>query len=467
MSDVAKKSGIFDVGIHQRMNIGELFGLGLQNILGMTGMFIFPALLGLAYHLPPADIGYLYGVTFVTSGLVTILQSIILLRLPIIQGPYAGTFAALLAVGHFSGGLGTAFGSLFVAALIWCVLTIPIKYFSLIGYVSRYLKSPLIYGMILLIIMAQLTNVALPNWLGQPKGPAFPWINLLTGGIAVAVIIVCTIWGRGILRRGAVLWGIILGTIVYAFFVPISFSGVVTAPVFDAPRLFPFGFGVDAELVFIFFITFLPAIAESMALYEVVAEWGDEPLSSTRISQGIFGEVLGSAVGAMIGGISTLTYPDNIGMLRATRVGSRYVTLAAGLILIVLGCIVKFDMLLVTIPMPILSAAGTLLFGMIFMSGVQMLGRVRWDDRNLIVAGLPFTIAIGGLFIASTTAAKLPLVMQTILSQPLILGTILLLLLHFLLNGLSHREILAQSESAPGGQTSQDASSRASETITG
>lgn len=465
MSDVAKKSGIFDVGIHQRMNIGELFGLGLQNILGMTGMFIFPALLGLAYHLPPADIGYLYGVTFVTSGLVTILQSIILLRLPIIQGPYAGTFAALLAVGHFSGGLGTAFGSLFVAALIWCVLTIPIKYFSLIGYVSRYLKSPLIYGMILLIIMAQLTNVALPNWLGQPKGPAFPWINLLTGGIAVAVIIVCTIWGRGILRRGAVLWGIILGTIVYAFFVPISFSGVVTAPVFDAPRLFPFGFGVDAELVFIFFITFLPAIAESMALYEVVAEWGDEPLSSTRISQGIFGEVLGSAVGAMIGGISTLTYPDNVGMLRATRVGSRYVTLAAGLILIVLGCIVKFDMLLVAIPMPILSAAGTLLFGMIFMSGVQMLGRVRWDDRNLIVAGLPFTIAIGGLFIASTTAAKLPLVMQTILSQPLILGTILLLLLHFLLNGLSHREILAQA--APGGQTSQGASESAPETVAG
>ncbi|MFL5625962.1 MAG: solute carrier family 23 protein, partial [Ktedonobacteraceae bacterium] len=355
MSDVAPKSSIFDVGINQRMNIGELLGLGLQNILGMTGMFIFPGLIGLAFHLPPTDVAYLYGVTFVTSGLVTVLQSVILLRLPIIQGPYAGTFAALLAVGHFSGGLGTAFGSLFVAALIWCLLTLPIKHFSLVGYVARHLKSPLVYGMILLIIMTQLTNVALPNWIGQPTTPAFPWINLLTGAIAVVVIIACTIWGRGILRRGAVLWGIILGTIVYAFFVPLSFSRIVTAPVFAAPRVFPFGFGVNPELVFIFFITFIPAIAESMALYEVVAEWGDEPLSTVRVSQGVFGEVAGSAIGAIIGGISTLTYPDNVGMLRTTRVGSRFVTLAAGLILILLGSIVKFDMLLVAIPLPILS----------------------------------------------------------------------------------------------------------------
>jgi xanthine/uracil permease len=454
MSDVANHTSIFDVGIHQRMNVGELIGLGLQNILGMTGMFIFPGLIGLAYHLPPTSIAYLYGVTFVTSGLVTVMQSVVLLRLPIIQGPYAGTFAALLVVGHMSGGLGTAFGSLFVAALIWCVLTIPIKYFSLVGYISRYMKSPLIYGVILLIIMTQLTNVALPNWIGTPTSPGFPWINLLTGAIAVLVIIVCTIWERGILRRGAVLWGILVGTIVYAFFAPISFSGVMAAPVFAAPRLFPFGFGVNAELVFIFFITFLPAIAESISLYEVVAEWGAEPLSTTRISQGVFGEVLGSAVGAMIGGISTLTFPDNVGMLRATRVGSRYVTLTAGLILIVLGCIVKFDLLLVAIPMPILSAAGTLLFGMIIMSGVQILGRVHWDNRNLIVAGLPFTLAIGGLFIPAATAAKLPFVMQIILNQPLILGTILLLVLHFLLNGLSHREVLNQSATTE--QTHED-----------
>ena len=63
-------------------------------------MFVFPGLLGRSFNLPPERIAYLYGMTFAVCGVITILQSVLLLRLPIIQGPYAGNFAALLAVGH-------------------------------------------------------------------------------------------------------------------------------------------------------------------------------------------------------------------------------------------------------------------------------------------------------------------------------------------------------------------------------
>ena len=89
----------------------------------MTGMFVFPGILGRSFNLAPEQIAYLYGMTFVVCGIVTILQSTLLLRLPIIQGSYAGSFASLLAVGHLQrGGLGAAYGSFFVAALIWCAL---------------------------------------------------------------------------------------------------------------------------------------------------------------------------------------------------------------------------------------------------------------------------------------------------------------------------------------------------------
>lgn len=103
---------IFDVGIHERLPLGQLVILGLQNVFGMTGMFVFPGLLGQSFHLPSEQIAYLYGMTFAVCGFITILQSVLLLRLPIIQGPYAGNFAALLAVGHLQrGGLGAAYGS--------------------------------------------------------------------------------------------------------------------------------------------------------------------------------------------------------------------------------------------------------------------------------------------------------------------------------------------------------------------
>ena len=111
-------------------------------------------------------------------------------------------------------------------------------------------------------------------------------------------------------------------------------------------------------------------------------------MSAERMSQGIFAVAIGSVLAGIVGGFSTIVYPDNMGMLRTTRVGSRYSTLAAGLILIVLGGCIKFDMLLVLVPQPVVSAAATLLFGVVFMHGVQMLAKVDWDDRQFAAAEL-------------------------------------------------------------------------------
>ena len=125
----------------------------------MTGMFVFPGLLGRSFNLPTDQIAYLYGMSFVVCGAITILQSVLLLRLPIIQGPYAGNFAALLAAGHLqSGGLGAAYGSFFAASLIWCVLTEPVRRFSFIGLFARFLRAPIISGMIVMLTIIQISN---------------------------------------------------------------------------------------------------------------------------------------------------------------------------------------------------------------------------------------------------------------------------------------------------------------------
>jgi xanthine/uracil permease len=122
-------------------------------------------------------------------------------------------------------------------------------------------------------------------------------------------------------------------------------------------------------------------------------------------------------------------------MLRATRVGSRYATLAAGVVLILLGACVKFDMLLVLVPSPVISAAATLLFGIVFMHGVGMLADVEWDDRSLISAGFGFLVGLGGLFISPDTLKAMPLIVRLILQQPVISGGFTLLILHAALRG--------------------------------
>ena len=425
---------IFDVGVNERLPPAQLLVLGLQNIFGMTGMFVFPGILGRSFNLPPEQIAYLYGMTFAVCGIVTILQSTLLLRLPIIQGPYAGSFASLLAVGHLGGGLGAAYGSFFVAALIWCVLTVPVRGFSVIGLFSRFLRAPIIAGMIVIFIMIQVANVALPGWIGRVDSPGFPLVNFGGGAVAVAVLIAVSLWG-GRFRRAAILIGLAAGTIVYAIFRPVTLAAVANAPLLVTPQIFPFGYAVQSDLVVVFLLVLLPASIGSMALYQMVGGWGGQNVTSARMSQGVFAIGLGGVLAGLVGGFSTIVYPDNIGMLRTTRVGSRYATLAAGVLLIVLGGCVKFDLLLVVVPLPVLSAAATLLFGIVLMHGVHILANVAWDDRKFIVAGLAMLVALGGMFLSPEVLAQMPLLMKLVITQPVISGGLTLVVLHSLLCG--------------------------------
>jgi xanthine/uracil permease len=430
----AAARGIFDVGINDSLPPGQLLVLGLQNVFGMTGMFVFPGLLGRSFNLPPEKIAYLYGMTFAVCGVITILQSVLLLRLPIIQGPYAGNFAALVAVGHLQGGgLGAAYGSFFVASLIWCALTLPIRRFSFVALFARFLRAPIISGMMVMLVIIQISNVALPNWIGLPSSPGFPVINIASGLVGVAALIGVMLCGGGRLRRGAILAGLAAGTACYAVFRPISFAAVSSAPMLVTPHWFPFGFGVRIDLVIIFLLVLIPPGMGSMAMYQMVADWGNEKLTAERMAQGIFGIALGSVLAAIVGGLSTIVYPDNIGMLRATRVGSRYATLSAGVLLIALGGFIKFDMLLVLVPQPVISAAATLLFGIVFMHGVHMLANVDWDERKFMVAGLAVLVGLGGLFVSPEVLQTMPLMVRLIVQQPVISGGLTLVILHSIL----------------------------------
>ena len=365
---------------------------------------------------------------------MTILQSAFLLRLPVVQGPYAGSFASLLAVGHLGGGLGAAYGSFFVAALIWCALSLPIRGFSVIGLFSRFLRAPIIAGMIVIFIMIQVANVALPGWIGLPQSPGFPLVNFFAGALAVGVLIAVSLWG-GKFRRAAILIGLAAGTVGYAIFRPVSLSEVANAPFLVTPQAFPFGFAVHSNLVIVFLLVLLPASIGSMALYQMVGNWGGQTVNSSRMSQGIFAIGLGGTLAGLFGGFSTIAYPDNIGMLRTTRIGSRFATLAAGVLLIVLGGCVKFDLLLVLVPLPVVSAAATLLFGIVLMHGVRVLAKVDWDDRKFIVAGLAMLVALGGMFLSPEVLARMPLLAKLLITQPVISGGLILVVLHSILCG--------------------------------
>lgn len=438
---------IFDVGIHEKLPFGQYVILAFQNIFGMTGMFVFPGIFGRVFHLPVEQIAYLYGMIFLVSGLITVFQGFGLLRLPIVQGPYVGSFIGLLVLGHIPGiGLGVAFGSFFVASIIWALLSIPIRGLSFLALFGRFFQTPLISGVMVILLMMQIAGVSLPTWIGNPHSPGFFRINLLSGFVAVVIFIAMTLWGGKWLRRAAILTGLIVGTACYAGFLPISFHPVVAAPWLVVPHLFPFGFGVRIDAVFVFLFVLIPSSISSMALYQVVANWGDEKITPLRMSEGCFAAAVGSILAAAVGTFSTTVYPDNMGMLRSTRVGSRYGTVAAGILLVVLGSCVKFDMLLVLVPTVVLAGIATVLFGIVMVHGIQLLAEINWHDRNLIIAGAALMVGLGGLFVEPETAKMLPLTVQLILKQSAVTGGFVLLLLYWLLGDKPQPEAMVEMD---------------------
>lgn len=424
---------VLDVPFDGRVGWFQHSVLTVQNIFAIVGMFLFPAVVGAAAHLKPDQIVMLYGATFMITGLGTVLQSTLGLKLPVVVGPYAGALVGIVASVR-SVGLGTAFGSMFIAALIWLILSIPIPRLSLIGSIGGIFRDPIVYGGLVIIAMTDLTTITVVNWIGTPAQPGFGAANWVGGAVAIITITLLIIFARGLLRSSAMLIGIILGTAAFAIFHPINFGVIGQAPWFTLPSVFAFGFGVNPVTVILFLFLIFPL--GSIGQYVIVSDWAKVQLSSQRMAWGVFGMMLASALGGVLGGFTLSPYPDNLAIVRSSRIGSRWITATAGAVLVVIGFIPKIDSFFVAIPANVIGAAAVVLFGILLMSGVHAVKQVEWDQLNMIVVGLPFMLGIGGLFVAPTTVAKYPLLLKEFIGQPLFTATILLLILHLFVNKL-------------------------------
>ncbi|WP_059048834.1 uracil-xanthine permease family protein [Paenibacillus senegalimassiliensis] len=418
------------VGIEEKLSFGANVTYGFQHLLALTGIFLFPVLIGQALGLDFEVVGYLIQACFLTTGLVTILQSGKMLRLPVVQGPTAAFFVAILSASA-SVGLGTAFGSMAVAGAIFMLLAIPIRRFGLIGHINKFIAPPIVYGTLLVIIGAQLADIGLKNWFGS----ANIGMNFTASLITVVCVLVCMIFGGNtIIRRGALLWGIIVGTLFFSIFGSVDFSAVASAGWFRLPQIFPFGFGISIPVVILMLLAFLQASAEAVGMYTLLTKWGKQELDSSRVNRGLFGEFLGCTLGAVFGGLGTTSYPENIGIIRVSGIGSRYVTMTAGVMAVILGLIPKVGLFIASLPGAVLSAASTILFGIIAISGIQMVSKVKWDELNLAVAGSSFIISLGTMYLPAELTAGLPLAIQSIVTQPMLVGVIMLIVLNTTIN---------------------------------
>lgn len=429
-----KEKSPLTVGIDQKMSFSELLLYAVQHLLGITFLLVVPGIIGSACGLISKDIGYLVQVCFITAGLATILQSIFILKLPAVHGPTAVFMSAILTTG-LAFGLGTAYGSLFVAGVIVAMLSIPLKKIGIIGKLTKVLTAPIVFGTLMLIIGTQLSQIAIPGCFGVADTKGYPWLGFTAALITIIATIIFMLFGKfAIIKRGAMLWGIIVGTIYYAIIGGLDFSAVASASVFSLPKIFPFGFKVNAGVVVLMLLAYFHSTSEALGMYSLIAGWDKQKVDEQRANGGIFGMTIANIIGGMFGGVPTTTYPENVGIIRVSGVGSRFATLTMGIIAVALGFFPKVGMIIAIIPSCVLSGATVVLFGMIAFSGVQHLKEVEWDDINIVVAAVPYIIALGCMFLPAGVVAMLPSAVQSVVTQPMLVGIILLIFMNAIFN---------------------------------
>ncbi len=406
-TDVRKGDLIYSVDDIPRP-FGRAFFLGAQHVLTMFGATVsVPLLLGPAMGMSQAQIATLIGAVMLASGVVTLLQVHWGSRLPIVQGvsfSFLGPFFAIIGA-HKAHGGPAVMQYIAGAIMSGAVVEAAIGHFGWIGRLRR-LISPVVIGPVIMLIGLALFKV------GAPKAGTY-WPM-------AALVIICIFWFSQFLSRNSLVfrlfpillaaalgWGLSWLLSATGIFGPthpsfVSLQVVREAAWFRPPWgegigwIFPWGWPKFSLAFFLAILAgYLASMVESFGDYHSVSYMSRLPDPSEQmINRGIRAEGVGCFFTGIVGGFSSTSYSENIGLIGITRVASRYVVTIGAFVLIFLGIFGKFGALASTLPGPVVGAMYCALFGLITAIGVQQVARCDLrSDRNLLIIG--FSLFMG------------------------------------------------------------------------
>jgi NCS2 family nucleobase:cation symporter-2 len=178
---------------------------------------------------------------------------------------------------------------------------------------------------------------------------------------------------------------------------------------------------------------FVVAVIEAIGVYYAAGEILATPITDQRIRLGVSGEAAGSIISSLFGGFATTAYAQNVGLLKLTGVGSRFAVTVAGVIFLILAFIPKLGALLAATPDPVVGGIFLPAAGSLILTGVMTLARTPDTPRHTAVAGLAVIMGTGIPPMASALGAKLPGVVTQLLSQPVVVGAVVALVLEIVL----------------------------------
>lgn len=418
-----------------RLPIGQTIVFGFQHVLVMyAGTVVVPLLIGHALHFTPTQIAALVSIDLVLTGVATIMQSIGVwkfgIRLPLIVGVASQGIAPVIMVGKDQG-LSTVLGSALVAGAVW-LLAAPF-----FGTIVRFFPH-VVTGTVILLIGLTLIPVGLDMIAGSdPDAPSYGRLTGLgLGGLTLLLMAIFYRVLRGFLGQLSVLLAIVVATIVGWAFHPSALSGIGSGPpvAFVAP--FHFGglhFHIPSILIFllVIFVLTVEASGQGVACGEVVGA----QITGKDLTRLLRVDATATIISSFFFGFLYTTFGQNIGLLKLTGVRSRFPVAAGGAVLILLGVFHPVSQVMAAIPDPVVGAAAAATFGVLVVSGIEILQKVNFNRPGNMLIVL-FGVVFGLIPVAAPNFYQhMPNFLgETVLHSGLVTGTIVAIALNLLFN---------------------------------
>ena len=386
----------------EKLQPGKMLLLGFQHVFAMFGATVLvPTLTGLSVS-----------ATLLFAGLGTLLFHLLTKRkVPAFLGSsfafLGGYFAVNSLVSDYNAtlaegaaavnwipyaGVGVA-----CAGLLYVILSALFKAFGP-SKVMRFFP-PIVTGPIIICIGITLANSAINNC-------AANWPIAL---LALAIVVVCNIWGKGMIKIIPILLGVVGSYLVAAVcglvdFTPVKDAAWVGLPFQVKDTVFSFATeGVNGGLL-------ASAIAMMMpiALATIIEHIGDMcAISSTveknfiadpGLHRSLLGDGLATAMASLFGAPANTTYGENTGVLALTKVYDPKVVRLAAVIAVLFSFCPKFAALVSCMPVATIGGVSLILYGMISAVGVRNVVENQVDftkSRNVIIAALIMALSLG------------------------------------------------------------------------
>src|SRR5689334_8776422 len=420
------------IGVEDRLSWWQNIVYGVQQLTVDTTILVIPILLARVLKLPPETGALMVQAALIGAGLVTIGQSLWILRLPVLQGP-AIVFVSVVPAVVSVTGLAEAWTGLVIASLVAAVL-------SLLGVWGRlrviFGAAP-VYGVVLLLVSFIIAATIATQIVGFPNTPTFAQpSNFVLAGIPVVVaVLVVLLMPSSLLRLPSLLLGAVLAVAVALLYGRMDFAAVARAPWIGVSALFPFGFKFDLGATLVMFLAYVADLGMVVGSYVLVGEViAKQKVTNSRIDGGVLAESLGSAISSGLGGMPTVTYNQNIGALMVTGIGSRYVFATAGVILVILGLCPKVGAVVASIPGPIVGGLLLVTIAVLCMQSIRVLGSMPQTNANLFAAGTGIVVGIGVTALPPEFIAMVPSLFRPFVSSGIIMSFLVAGLLHVVFN---------------------------------